>query len=679
MTRLTVGAIGLAVAIVAGSIFLFTRGSSSPTTQPGLGGPQTLAVVHSGAAVFSLQPLGGGQPTTSLKLPGSPSGVVMTPDRKKAFLLDSSHGDVIPVDLVKGQVGASIAVGRLPVDEHLSADGSKLYVTDNIGGIVVPIDTATGTVLASQNLSPGVDGYIPSPTGSSALVVTYTSSGEPGIVYIATGAGLGAQLAVGLNPPTDAFYSPDGKTAWVVEGGTGNQPGTLTPIEVASRQVGTPITLGHFPETHALTPDGKLAVIANSLDGTVSIVDLTRRVVVATVAVGASPSGIAITADGSTAWVANTTDRTLTPIDIHSAHAGTPIPLANSPVDLVLPAAANTAWVLFPSSPGSVTFLNSGGTALLHGLGLGNGPSVIVARDGITAWAANSLMDSVQEIGVGTQTAGPAIPIARNPIELELTPNGRTLLVLSFGDGTHSGYLTAIDTASSKAGQQLEVGPAPTSLTVNPAGDTAFVANHQNNSVTVVDIKAWTTSSIALPCSPSGLVITPDGQKLYAACNSTAQVVPVPLATTQPHSGPPIAVTDSPRLIVDPQGKFVYVIGGHGLQEIDIATDIVLHSQVETGNLVSAKATPEGTSLIAIDNSGAALVQISTSTLATGKSLSLGSRPDHLQVSPDGTRAYVLDTSEQKLYVVDVVAWSVVATVDASPNALSIAVTSPAP
>jgi YVTN family beta-propeller protein len=676
MTGLTVGAIGLAVAIVAGSLFLFTRGASSPTSQPVLGGPQTLAVVHSGAAVFSLQPLGGGQPTTTLKLPGSPSSVVMTPDRTKAFLLDSSHGNVIPVDLVKGQVGASIAVGRLPVDEHLSTDGSRLYVTDNIGGIVVPIDTATGTVLAAQNLHPGVDGYIPSPTGSSALVVSYTSSGQPGIVYVATPAGLGTPLQLGLNPPTDAFYSPDGKTAWVVEGGSGNQPGSVFPIDVASRSVGTPISLGHFPENAALTPDGKLVVVANRLDGTVSIVDLTRRAVVATVAVGASPSGIAITADSNTAWVANTTDRTLTPVDIHAARAGTPVALGNSPADLVLPS-PNAAWVLFSSSPGSVTFLSSGGSTLLPGLGLGNGPTVVVARDGATAWAANSLTDSVQRIDVAAQTAGPAIPVASNPTELELTPNGRTLLALSFGDGTHTGYLTAIDTASSKAGQRLEVGPAPTSLTVNPASDTAFVANHPSNSITAVDIKAWTATSIVLPCSPSRLAITPDGQKLYAACDSTAQVVPVPLGTRQP--GSPIAVTDSPRIFADPQGKFLYVVGGHGLREIDIATDSVLHSQVETGNLVSEDATPEGTSLIALDNAGAALVQISTSTLATGKSLSLGSRPDHLQLSPDGTRAYVLDTSEQKLYVVDVVAWSIVATVDVSPNALNIAVTSSAP
>jgi YVTN family beta-propeller protein len=676
MTRLTVGAIGLAVAIVAGSIFLFTRGSSSPTTQPGRGGPQTLAVVHSGAAVFSLQPLGGGQPTTSLKLPGSPSGVVMTLDRKKAFLLDSSHGDVIPVDLVKGQVGASIAVGRLPVDEHLSADGSKLYVTDNIGGIVVPIDTATGTVLASQNLSPGVDGYIPSPTGSSALVVTYTSSGEPGIVYIATGAGLGAQLAVGLNPPTDAFYSPDGKTAWVVEGGTGNQPGTLTPIDVASRQVGTPITLGHFPETDALTPDGKLVVVANRLDGTVSIVDLTRRAVVATVPVGASPSGIAITADGTTAWVANATDRSLTPVDIIAAHAGLPVALGNSPASLVLPS-SNAAWVLFSSSPGSVTFLSSGGTALLSPLGLGNGPKMVVARDGNTAWAANSVTDSVQRIDVGAQTAGPAIPVASNPTELELTPDGRMLLALSFGDGTHTGYLTGIDTASSAAGQRLEVGPAPTGLTVNRAGDTAFVANHQSNSITVVDIEAWKTSSIALSCSPSGLAITPNGQKLYAACNSSAQLVPVPLGTRQP--GPPIAVIDSPRMDVDPQGKLLYVAGAHGMQTIDIATDKVLHSHIETGNIVSFWPTADGRTLIALDNSGAALVQIDTSNLATSKSLSLGSRPDHLRLSPDRTRAYILDTSEQKLYVVDVAAWSIAETVDVSPDALNFAVPAPAP
>jgi DNA-binding beta-propeller fold protein YncE len=154
-------------------------------------------------------------------------------------------------------------------------------------------------------------------------------------------------------------------------------------------------------------------------------------------------------------------------------------------------------------------------------------------------------------------------------------------------------------------------------------------------------------------------------------------VVPVPLGTRQP--GPPVAVIDSPRLEIDPQGKLLYVVGGHGLQTVDVASDKVLRSHIETGNLVSFWPAADGRTLIALDNSGAALVQIDVSTLATSKSLSLGSRPDHLRLSPDGTRAYILDTSDQKLYVVGVAAWSIAETVDVSPDALNFAVPSATP
>ena len=76
--------------------------------------------------------LNGGGTKRTVKLPGTPDAILETPDRSKAFLLDTSHGDVIPVNLVTGRVGAAIAVGKLPVDEEMSADGSTLYVTDNL-------------------------------------------------------------------------------------------------------------------------------------------------------------------------------------------------------------------------------------------------------------------------------------------------------------------------------------------------------------------------------------------------------------------------------------------------------------------------------------------------------------------------------------------------------------------
>ena len=280
---------------------------------------------------------------------------------------------------------------------------------------------------------------------------------------------------------------------------------------------------------------------------------------------------------------------------------------------------------------------------------------------------SNSLSDTVQRIDVTGQSAGAAVSVPRDPIDITLTHDGRQLLVVSFGDGSHAGSLTAIDTGSPKPGRSLELPPAPGALTLSPDGTTAYVSNHQGSAITVVDIKAWTTKpSIPLPCSPTELLVTPDGHRLYAACRDTAQVVPVDPRTGA--AGAPIAVAADPRMVLSTNGQTLYVLGTHQLEAIDTAGGTIVKSQDETDNIVRVLPAPDDRTLLAIDNTGAALLVIDATTLQTTQSVSVGTRPDQVALDASGSHAYVLDTGQQKLYVIDRPTWNISATVDVSPN-----------
>ena len=74
---------------------------------------------------------------------------------------------------------------------------------------------------------------------------------------------------------------------------------------------------------------------------------------------------------------------------------------------------------------------------------------------------------------------------------------------------------------------------------------------------------------------------------------------------------------------------------------------------------------------------GAVLLLINPTTLATTKSLAVGTRPDEVVLSPDNTHAYVLDTSQQKLFVITVASWKVSVTLGVSPNATDVIVPAP--
>lgn len=670
----------VAVVLVAGvGVYLFR--SHPATSAPSSGAPSgpAIAVVRSGPAVLTSQSLNGGGAGQSLKIPGLPGAIVTTRDGSRAFLLDSSHGQVIPVDLVHGAVGAPIQAGKLPTDEEMSPDGATLYVTDNLSGAVIPIDTASDTPGPAQQLAQGVTTFVPAPSGSTAVVGLNNAPGQPGIIGFynpTSGLGQAQPVAVGMNSPSQLLYGPDGTTVWVVEPGVGNLPGVVIPVSVRTHAVGRAIAVGHSPAGSAMSPDGHLLLVPNTLDSTVSVVDLAARAVVATIPVGAGPAQVKISRDGATAWIVCTLGRTLVPLDLHSTRAGTPIPLTNAPTDLGLPKGAAVAWVLFPSSAGSVSFVT--GSRLGRTTQVGNDPSLLIAPNSGSAWAANALSDTVQRVDMSGGASGPPIRVARLPRDLTLTRDQKTLLVLSFGDGSHAGSLTAIDTRSSKAGSPLAVGVAPSSLTLAPDGTTAYIVNHESNSITVVDLTKWQIiSRVAVPCSPTQLVITPDGATMYVDCSASSEVLPITAKSRA--VGAPIAVGASSDLIMGNQGKTIFVKADHALQEIDVATDKVVLNHDETGNIVSVTPTPDDSTLVAVENTGGALLLLKSATLATTTSVSVGSRPDGVELSPDGSRAYVLDTSQQKLYVIDVSAAKVTATIDVSPQANSVVLPSRQP
>lgn len=665
----------LVVAIAGGGIYLMGRNAQAvvPLTTPL---PSTVAVVHSGSAQLVLESLNGGAPTRTVQLRGAPAAILETPDRSKAFLLDTSHGDVIPVNLVSGQVGAAIAVGKLPVDEEMSADGATLYVTDNLSGTVIPINTATDRVEPARPLTQGVLFYVPSPTTSGALVGADTSPGQPGIVYFYNPAtGSGTPVEVGANPVGSAFYSKDGKTVWINEAGSNGKPGVLIPIDVATRTPGTPIKVGVAPSTYALTPNGETVVIGNRSDSTLSIIDLVRRAVIATVPVGATPTGVAIDAAGTTAWVASALEHKLVSVNLLTHQAGAAVILDNAPGDLTLPAASGVAWVLFPSSNGSVNFLNGATGPLQPSIHVGNGPDLLVGTGSETSWVANELTNTVQRVTAG-QRAGPPISVFRTPSELKLTPDGSALLVLSFGDGVHAGALTSINTTTSKVSSPIDVGAAPRSLTLSPAGDVAFIADFQTNAVVVVDVPNWKVKGeLPLPCGPTGMAITPDDTQLFVACADSSAILPVKLPDYTLET--PLGVASVRGLVMPDTGTNLLVVGSNGLQTIDTATNKITKTVTETANLIDVVETTGGGTILAVDNSGAALLLIDPVTLATRKSLAVGTRPDEVVLSPDDAHAYVLDTGQQKLFVINVSTWKITETLGVSPDATGVVVPAP--
>ena len=178
-----------------------------------------------------------------------------------------------------------------------------------------------------------------------------------------------------------------------------------------------------------------------------------------------------------------------------------------------------------------------------------------------------------------------------------------------------------------------------------------------------------------LPCGPTDLAVTPDESQLFVACSDLSAVLAFKLPDNTLKAIIPVAGIRG--LVMPQQGTNLLVVCDNALENISTITDKVAKSAPELGNLVDVVETTDASTILAVDNSGAALLWINPATLATVKSLAVGTRPGQVALSPDNTRAYVLDTGEQKLFVVNVSLWKLSATLRTAPNATGIAVPSP--
>jgi len=211
--------------------------------------------------------------------------------------------------------------------------------------------------------------------------------------------------------------------------------------------------------------------------------------------------------DGSTLYV-STNDDTIVPVAAATARPGHPIQLPRGQVKDAKPD------FLALTADGKILYVDQRG-----------GPGT-------------SLLDELVSVNLVTGKAAPFDYHARDGAGMALAPDGRTLYLITDGDGyddnpaPHDHQLIAVSTANGKQ------------------------AGH----------------ALALPDAPAALAITPDDRTLYIACNYTVVRVPLSPATGGP-AGQPATVIGwlgnqyDFALAISPDGRNLYV-GGAGIQLI---------------------------------------------------------------------------------------------------------------
>lgn len=275
-----------------------------------------------------------------------PLAMAITPNGKTLYV--TSDTTVTPVSTTTGAVGKAISVGGGSTQViAITPNGKTVYALGVGSGTVTPISIRTNT--AGALIPAGGSAITVTPNGKTAYVIDGTAGLVTPIRTATNRAGKPIQI------PVDPNYSPWGTAGQVLIIGTPDSrtvyaasptSNTVTPISTATNRAGKPITVGMFPYTMAITPNGRTLVVVNQ-DDTVSLINTATNRVTATINVVTSPvwyttQPVAVTPDGRTAYVVNYESSTVTSISIPAGKAGKPIAAGNGPIAVAISPAPAT-------------------------------------------------------------------------------------------------------------------------------------------------------------------------------------------------------------------------------------------------------------------------------------------------------------------------------------------------
>lgn len=300
---------------------------------------------------------------------------------------------------------------------------------------------------------------------------------------------------------------PPGKdTVSIVDIGTDPEtPKIVANLPLMNSLLGPPTNL-------AMTPDERIAIVANSLDwvqdgatwkqvpdNKLFVIDLktTPPAHIATIEVGRQPSGVAINGRGDLALVTNRVDKSISVLSIQGREVKV--------VDTVSVGDEVVAVAFTPDGKRALAVKPTSHKVALLDV---DGPKVTYTK---------------YDMRVGF-----------TPYNIDVTPNGKLAIAADLGESDgHVDTVSVIDleAAPPRVIDRVAVGDAPEGFAISPTGEIAVAVllrgtnapksawyHHRNGSIVILRIDAKRVTKIGeleVGRLPEGIVFSPDGKFLY--------------------------------------------------------------------------------------------------------------------------------------------------------------------
>ncbi len=287
---------------------------------------------------------------------------------------------------------------------------------------------------------------------------------------------------------------------------------TLVIVNPATLQVIARVPVGNDPHEVIASTDGKLAYVSNYGGGaynTLAVVDLVTQKALPSIDLGALRGPHGLTVAGGKVWFTAEAAKAIGSYDP-----------ATKSIDWILGTGQNTTHMIYvwpdlnriattnigsatvsvieklPARPGRGTPPPNapprgapGGDWTQTVIPVGSGAEGFdVCPDGKEIWVANAGDGSVSIINVATKSVTQTLAVnARAANRLKFTPNGK-FVVIAGEAGADGAAVTVIDAATRNVTKRITLGRGAEGIVMQPDGSRVFVACSPDNNVAVIDL-----------------------------------------------------------------------------------------------------------------------------------------------------------------------------------------------
>ncbi len=285
-------------------------------------------------------------------------------------------------------------------------------------------------------------------------------------------------------------------------------------VDAETYQVGAKLPTGAGPHEVAVSPDGRMAYVANygtrdNPGHTLTVIDTRARSVLRTIDLGEfrRPHGIRVSRDGKLVWVTCEANQSVIGVDTATGKAVESFVTGQEVSHMVVPSADENKLYIANIGSGTVSVVDRK-TKAIKNLVTGKGAEGIdLSPGGRWVWVTNRAANTLSVIDTGNDLVTESFSSGGlMPIRVKFLPDGKGALV----SNAQSNKVVLFDVATRKPTQEIETGSTPVGVLITPDGKRAFVANTMSNQVSVIDLSTQKIVSTFSPgTEPDGMAWVP--------------------------------------------------------------------------------------------------------------------------------------------------------------------------